>query len=240
MLRRLSLGASILVCLSLRGNAMAQAGPSPGSNPVRRRRPPRPPERQRSSFNPRRPVAPLTDRVRTLDERAQQGLAVELTHPHRQRNGRLRFEHRSGSGAGVVYGSKGATGVIGLQRAGATQVPRSTSCARGTRSGLVQLLLLEPVGLAEGLELQPQVVNPHWIYPGDQLRMRDPNDPLSQRRETLADASTLNENGKRGLAPSTVFLRATGFLGDPKRDVWGEVAGAVEDQMLLSDGNTCT
>jgi hypothetical protein len=26
-------------------------------------------------------------------------------------------------------------------------------------------------------------------------------------------------------------------LGDPKRDVWGELAGAVEDQMLLSDGN---
>ena len=39
------------------------------------------------------------------------------------------------------------------------------------------------------------------------------------------------------MPPSTVFLRDHGFLGDPKRDMWGELVGAVEDQMLLSDGN---
>src|SRR6185369_3377746 len=83
----------------------------------------------------------------------------------------------------------------------------------------------------------PQVVNPHWIYPGDQLRMRDPNDPGSQRREALAGGPALAKNGRGGIAPHSVFLRDQGFLGDPKRDVWGEVAGSVEDQMLLSDGN---
>jgi hypothetical protein len=32
-------------------------------------------------------------------------------------------------------------------------------------------------------------------------------------------------------------LRDQGFLGDAKRDVWGELVGAVEEQMLLADGN---
>jgi len=32
-------------------------------------------------------------------------------------------------------------------------------------------------------------------------------------------------------------LRTQGFVGDVKRDVWGELVGAREDQMLLSDGN---
>jgi hypothetical protein len=35
----------------------------------------------------------------------------------------------------------------------------------------------------------------------------------------------------------TVVLRDQGYLGDPKDDTWGEVAGAVEEQMLLSEGN---
>jgi hypothetical protein len=35
-----------------------------------------------------------------------------------------------------------------------------------------------------------------------------------------------------------VFLRDQGFLGDPDKDVWGEIAGAVEEQMLLAEGNS--
>jgi hypothetical protein len=80
-------------------------------------------------------------------------------------------------------------------------------------------------------------VNPHWIYPGDQIRMRDANDPAAQRREQLAGAP--GSSGRLGgkVPPSTVFMRDQGFLGDPKRDVWGELVGSAEDQMLLSNGN---
>ena len=44
-------------------------------------------------------------------------------------------------------------------------------------------------------------------------------------------------NRRTGLARDTVVLRDQGFLGDPESDVWGEVAGAVEEQMLLAEGN---
>jgi hypothetical protein len=43
---------------------------------------------------------------------------------------------------------------------------------------------------------------------------------------------------RRPLVPKdTVFLRDQGFLGDPKRDVWGELIGSDEEQMMLAEGN---
>ena len=39
------------------------------------------------------------------------------------------------------------------------------------------------------------------------------------------------------MAENTVFLRDLGYIDDPERDTWGELVGAREDQMLLSQGN---
>jgi hypothetical protein len=239
MLRRLSLGASILVCLTLRGSAMAQSGPSPSpaANPGEEPAPAATPSAPTviiqpvptggtaygPAFGPSMSELnkglPSSSRTRTGDE--TDGFDL---------NG-------GGRGASVVYGSKGSAGVIGLSRA-SLEVPPIHVVRKGdTLWDLCNSYYSNPWGWPKVWSYNPQVVNPHWIYPGDQLRMRDPNDPLTQRRESLAGASVPGQNGKRGLAPTTVFLRDQGFLGDPKRDVWGEVAGSVEDQMLLSDGN---
>jgi hypothetical protein len=43
---------------------------------------------------------------------------------------------------------------------------------------------------------------------------------------------------RRPLVPhQTVFLRDVGYIDDPKKDVWGELEGAQEEQMLLTQGN---
>ncbi len=145
---------------------------------------------------------------------------------------------RGGGGASVVYGGKGAAGIVGPQRP--IEVPAIHVVRKGdTLWDLCGSYYSNPWGWPKVWSYNPQVVNPHWIYPGDQLRLRDPNDS-GQRRSPLASGtggSPLFAAGKRGMSPSTVFLRDQGFLGDPKRDVWGELVGSAEDQMLLSNGN---
>jgi hypothetical protein len=44
--------------------------------------------------------------------------------------------------------------------------------------------------------------------------------------------------GRRSaVPPTTVFLRDQGYVDDPAKDVWGEVGGSPEDQMMLTDGD---
>lgn len=64
----------------------------------------------------------------------------------------------------------------------------------------------------------PQILNPHWIYPGDRVRLRD---------ETRA----LRGGGQ----PKTIFLRDVGWIDDPEKDAWGELVGAPGEHMMLAD-----
>jgi hypothetical protein len=89
----------------------------------------------------------------------------------------------------------------------------------------------------------PQIENPHWIYPGDQVRMQPADGrggPMLARQGKgtgFGGKGSGLGKGRDGLARGTVVLRDQGFIGDPETDVWGEVAGANEEQMLLAEGN---
>lgn len=87
----------------------------------------------------------------------------------------------------------------------------------------------------------PQIANPHWIYPGDQVRLTNPNGSapavLAQRSSKSIGGAASFINRRPRVPRDTVFLRDQGFLGDPKRDVWGELVGSDEEQMMLSEGN---
>ena len=97
--------------------------------------------------------------------------------------------------------------------------------------------------------MNPQVTNPHWIYPGDQLRMLPGDGSGASVFDRFARGGRGQGNGAGGnggpggagrgqrLVKDTVVLRDQGYLGDPKDNTWGEVAGAVEEQMLLAEGN---
>ncbi len=94
----------------------------------------------------------------------------------------------------------------------------------------------------------PQIQNPHWIYPGDQVRLRMDATSEAPRDSIVIGASPGAGSGARPRAggflnrrplvsSDTVFLRDVGYIDDPNKDVWGELVGAEEEQMLLTQGN---
>lgn len=245
MRRRLSLAVSVAL-LGLPGHAFAQAGPSasPGANPGEGSAPP-------SDSAPLAPGGSTTVIVQPSPTGgttygpsfgpSMGDLNKGLPSSSQSRSGNETDHFDLGgskAGPSVVYGSKGSAGIIGPQKA--VSVPPIHVVKKGdTLWDLCDSYYSNPWGWPKVWSYNPQIVNPHWIYPGDQIRLRDPHELPGMAQSALgptAPGSSLARKGGRA-APSTVFLRDNGFLGDPQRDVWGELVGAVEDQMLLSDGN---
>ncbi|MEO6419395.1 MAG: LysM peptidoglycan-binding domain-containing protein [Polyangiaceae bacterium] len=86
----------------------------------------------------------------------------------------------------------------------------------------------------------PQLQNPHWIFPGDQIRLRGGAGTAAIQATGPSGRPLANDNGslidrRRQVPSDTVFLRDEGFVDDNSDDNWGEIDGAPVDKMFLTD-----
>ena len=147
-------------------------------------------------------------------------------------------------GTSVMSGNQGAAGILGGEVT--TQAPLTVPELHVVNKGETLWALSgryyeSPWQWPKLWSYNAQIKDPHWIYPGDQILLRHPNN--LGLASTLSTRSVAGANGRLSRArssrvsPDSVFLRDQGFIGDPDRDVWGEIAGAVEEQMLLAEGS---
>ncbi len=77
----------------------------------------------------------------------------------------------------------------------------------------------------------PEITNPHWIYPNDHVRLRGDGE-LPANLPTATSSSGLS----MARAPAgTIWLRTEGFLDPDAVENAGEIVGSPEENMLLSN-----
>jgi len=152
-----------------------------------------------------------------------------------------------GPGGAASTGSQGSNAILAEDGQVAVEsVPDIHLVRRGdTLWDLCNRYYQNPWAWPKVWSYNPQIANPHWIYPGDQLRLTNAADGAGLRAQSLSPRQTSTLGSGRGglinrrpqITTGTVFLRDQGYIGDPKRDVWGELIGSDEEQMMLAEGN---
>ncbi len=142
-------------------------------------------------------------------------------------------------GGGTAFGNEGAQGYVeseGTLRLGDGAVPDPYTVRRGdTLWGICDTYFRNPYQWPRIWSFNPQLQNPHWIYPGDLIRMRAAGAAGASALSSPGGASLIDR--RRQVAPQTVFLRDAGFIDDDSKDSedWGEITGAAVDKMFLTD-----
>jgi hypothetical protein len=154
---------------------------------------------------------------------------------------------QSNVGDAAVHGNKGSIAITGQSRAAAMYVPEVYVVKRGdTLWDICDHYFENPWQWPKLWSYNPEIRNPNWIYPGDQLRLSRAGGSTSgmpaQGKGLVGQRGpgdrSVNKSGTQGpVSPDTLFLRDEAFIGDPSKDTWGEIIGAREEQMLLSRGN---
>lgn len=131
------------------------------------------------------------------------------------------FDLNVGKGAESIRGEEG-----GVFVPEGSFVPQAHTVRRGdTLWDISSRYYKSPYQWPRIWSYNPQIQNPHWIYPGDRVRLKVPG------------TGGIGIGRPRTVPPQTIFLRNIGWVDDPDEDAMGELVGAPDDQMLLSFGD---
>jgi hypothetical protein len=78
----------------------------------------------------------------------------------------------------------------------------------------------------------PQIQNPHWLYPGDNVKLREGGE--GDLTAQAGSQGSLTDR-RRQVPGQTIFLQNHGFIEDEKDSIWGELSGSREDKTILTD-----
>jgi hypothetical protein len=128
-------------------------------------------------------------------------------------------------GAGSAHGSSN-----GQFLGGSSFVPEAHTVTRGeTLWEISSRYYQNPYQWPRLWSYNSQIQNPHWIYPGDHVRLRDGS--------VAASVNRIGLSGRRGVPAGTIWLRDIGWVDDKNDDTWGDVVGSPSDRMMLGDGD---
>lgn len=143
-----------------------------------------------------------------------------------------------GVGAAMTGNENGAPSLRRASVRPLGSLPEIHTVRRGdTLWGLCEEYYDNPWAWPKLWSYNPQVQNPHWIYPGDELRLRGAGDErgaFGRGGSGMAVTQPLR-GGRSTLGEGALPLWNIGYIADPERDKVGEVVGAREDRMLLGD-----
>jgi nucleoid-associated protein YgaU len=156
-----------------------------------------------------------------------------------------------GGGGGAMHGGKGSPVFLSRQTPNMSgEAPSSHVVHRGdTLWGICDSYFQNPYQWPRLWSYNLQIKNPNWIYPGDEIRLRESGDASTRgpgdaaaglgaggRSTALGSGNGSSLIDRRRQVPNgTVFLRDSGWVHDETDEVWGAIAGSDTDTMFLSD-----
>ena len=120
----------------------------------------------------------------------------------------------------------------GIKYSHAGPVPATHTVREGdTLWDLAQAYLKDPYEWPKLWSYNPQITNPHWIYPNSVVRLRPEGD------DGAGDGSAAPGSGISWSGPARsnrLHLGDQGYLDDKALDASGEIVGSHEEEMMLT------
>jgi hypothetical protein len=245
--RRIPAAAILVALATMSGAALAQApaaGPAPDAPAPAAPAPAAPAAPAPYAPQPYGVVAPPPPGVPIGGGNATESSAQPAQGEHEDN-----FDFGKGGSSGTAYGDSNGPIDLGSEpsrvlggsgRVTGGTVPGVHTVRRGdTLWGICDQYFQNPYQWPRIWSYNPQLQNPHWIYPGDQIRLQsgkyEGGSAVGAPRSVVPNGSGSLVDQRRTIAPDTVFLRDEGYVEDESKENWGEISGAPEDHMLLGD-----
>ncbi len=152
-------------------------------------------------------------------------------------------------GSGGTHGDRNGPVFVGRPTF-TGETPNSHVVRRGdTLWGLCDTYFQNPYQWPRLWSYNPQIKNPHWIFPGDEVHLREggSGDATAASGGAAGGSRTIGSpasndglsiiDRRRQVPNGTLFLRDAGWVHDQTDEVWGAVSGSDQDKMFLSDGD---